>query len=217
MKTNKYIIQPLGDFSYSIQIHGNYRKPLYQSLIKHIHCSFYDEETETICFTAEKIETLKETLLKTKMSLKNCIQMIDQLTKQILYLQTIGYGFYGFDIDDIIIINESIFIFSSSTYLMPLQDNTILFYSPINRPYFVDPMLFELTTLPAKLDYKCVYYSLGVLIVFCLLNTYLLVGNETKSDQEVDKILSPLKNTKIYWFLKRCFASELNKRTLLLI
>ena len=46
---------------------------------------------------------------------------------------------------------------------------------------------------------------------------YLLVGNEFKTSEEIDKILEPLFNTKIYWFLKRCFDDEINNRKLLLV
>jgi hypothetical protein len=220
MPNKKYTIQKLGDYSYSIQIHHPYNKPLYRSLTKYIKSSYYDDESDALLFTAEKVETLKEYILqqpKLRMSLGQIILMIDQLTKQIHYLQTLEYGFYGFDIDDIIVINDNAFVFSSSGYLMPLIENTIIFYSPINKPYFFDPELLQLTTLPAKLNYKCVYYSLGVLVLFCLLNTYLLVGNEAKSQKQMDQILLPLRNTKIYWFLKRCFDSDLDKRILLLI
>jgi hypothetical protein len=56
-----------------------------------------------------------------------------------------------------------------------------------------------------------------VLTVFLLLNEYLLVGNELKTIKEIDKILQPLYNTKIYWFLKRCLDDDINNRKLLLV
>jgi hypothetical protein len=58
---------------------------------------------------------------------------------------------------------------------------------------------------------------LGLLIVFLLLDKYLLVGNELKSAEEINKILEPLYNTKIYWFLKRCLEDDINNRYLLLV
>jgi hypothetical protein len=84
-------------------------------------------------------------------------------------------------------------------------------------PYFSSPELFKLTNLPAEVNYKCVYYSLGVLVVLCLLNVYLLVGNEIKTAKEIDVILTPIKGTKIYWFIKRCIHEDIFKRTLLFI
>jgi hypothetical protein len=55
------------------------------------------------------------------------------------------------------------------------------------------------------------------LIVFLLLDNYLLVGNELKTFEEIDKIIYPLYNTKIYWFLKRCLDDDINNRKLLLV
>ena len=88
---------------------------------------------------------------------------------------------------------------------------------PFEHPYFSNPELLDLNVLPYEISKKCCYYSLGALIVFSLLNKYLLVGNELKTSQEIDKILEPLNNTKIYWFLKRCLDNDINNRKLLLV
>jgi hypothetical protein len=143
--------------------------------------------------------------------------MLDQLTKQILYLKKYDYGFYGLNIKDILVINKNHFIIVNSVFLQPIIKEHIHFFSPIQRPYFLDPQLFKLTKLPSTIHYKCIYYSLGVLLVFCLFNNYLLVGNEEKSETEIENILLPIKYTKIYWFLKRCFHIDIVNRTLLLI
>jgi hypothetical protein len=71
--------------------------------------------------------------------------------------------------------------------------------------------------LPSEVDYKCCYYSLGSLVVFSLLHIYLLVGNELKTSEEINEIIEPLYNTKIYWFLKRCLDDDINNRKLLLV
>ena len=49
------------------------------------------------------------------------------------------------------------------------------------------------------------------------MNKYLLVGNEFKTSKEIDNILQPINNTKIYWFLKRCLDDDINNRKLLLV
>ena len=146
-----------------------------------------------------------------------CIKMIDDLTKQIHYLKDINYGFYGFDINDILVVDESIFLFCCNQYILELEEDILISYSPINKPYFGNPEIFKLTTIPSLIHYKCIYYSLGILVVFCLINIYLLVGNEIKDSKEIEIILKPLKDTKIYWFLKRCFEENSEKRLLLLI
>jgi len=215
----KYTINQMNDYSYSIKISGDNTEALYESIIQILqNGTFYDDETESIWLTAEKVETLKEYLFcKSKMSQGKCIQMIDKLTNQIANLQNKGYGFYGCDIDDIIVINNNNFVICSAQYLLPIVCDMLIFYSPITKPYFGSPELLSLTRLPAKIDYKGFYYSLGILLVYCLLNVYLLVGNEIKDDVGIEMILKPIQNTKIYWFLKRCLNLESDKRQLLLI
>ena len=183
-----------------------------------INTSYFDYESNSIFFSAENVIPFKKYILdkKKKISYATCIKVIDDLSRQIYYLNKLGYGFYGFDIDDILVIDNS-FIFCSSQYLLELHNDQIFFMSPIKQPYFSSPELFKLTNLPSKINYKCCYYSLGVLTVFLLLNKYLLVGNELKTTGEIDKILQPLYNTKIYWFLKRCLDDDINNRKLLLV
>ena len=42
-----------------------------------------------------------------------------------------------------------------------------------------------------------------------------LLLNEKK--EQIEKVIESLYNTKIYWFIKRCLDSNINKRELLLI
>jgi hypothetical protein len=209
----KYVIESINEFTYSLKINGEYALIVNNMIQKYLSSSHYDEELETIFFSAESIITFKKYILSIP---SNYITMIDDLTKQIIYLHKMGYGFYGFDVNDIIIIDNN-FVFCSAEYLLPLDKDTLIFDSPIKMPYFSSPEILKLTNLPAEVNYKCVYYSLGVLVVLCLLNKYLLVGNEIKTNEEIDVILTPIKGTKIYWFIKRCINEDILKRKLLLI
>ena len=141
-------------------------------MIKHyINSSYYDDELELLFFSCERIRMFKDYILSNKI---DYIKMIDDLTKQIKCLYNIGYGFYGIDVNDIIIIDEK-FIFCSVDYLLPLENDNIIFDSLIRLPYFSSPEILKLTSLPCEVNYKCVYYSLGVLVILCILNKYLLV------------------------------------------
>ena len=214
-----YDLTQINEYTYSLKIHGHNIIPLYQTIINMLKNAYYDNETETIIFTAENIKPLKNILFNkndNKMGLNQCIKMIDELTKQISYLKTINYGFYGFDINDILVI-DGIFLFCNTQYLYPLYKDNFLFIEPISQPYFSSPEIIKLTILPTEINNKCSYYSLGVLVVFCLLNNYLLVSNELKTPEEIENIIKPIFNTKIYWFLKRCLEPNLEKRVLLLI
>jgi hypothetical protein len=213
---NIYDIIAINEFTYNIKIHGENVTPIYQTIMKMLNSTHYNSDTHSIDFSAEHVIPFKQYLTTHKINFNVCIKMIDELTKQILFLKKINYGFYGIDINDILIIDNK-FIFCSAQNILPIVNNAFIFYAPINRPYFSNPEILELTTLPAEINYKCVYYSLGALVVFCLFNKYLLVGNEIKDTKEIDTILSPINNTKLYWFLKRCLTEQIDKRVLLLI
>lgn len=205
----------ISDFTYSLKIQGDYVSVLYQSIKKVMKSIHYDEEKSIIFFSAENVVPFKEYLLEHK-TYKKCIKMVDDLTKQMIYLNKKGYGFYGLDINDILTI-DNICIFCSIKNILPVIEDNIIFYYPIKTPYFSSPEIIKLTNLPSEINYKCAFYSLGALVVFYLLNRYLLVGNEIKSVEEIEKILLPLNNTKIYWFIKRCLEENTHNRVLLLI
>ena len=216
---NSYDLDHINEFTYSLKIYGENNYILYRIIKKMLKSSYYDTDSSTLFFVAENIISLKDCLLKStekRLPYKHCLKMINDLTKQIIYLKNVDYGFYGFDIEDILKIDNT-YIFCSTRYLMTLTYDTFVFVSPIKSPYFSNPEIIELTTLPSEISHKCVYYSFGLLMTFCLLGTYLLVGNEIKSEEEIDKNLYSLNNTKIYWFLKRCLEEKSNKRVLLLI
>jgi len=218
----KYKLTQINEFTYSIKVLGSTRAPLYECMKKMIKGSFYDEEIDSLFFAAETVATFEDFISANHQNSQNShhynnIKMIDELTKQIIYLKKLNYGFYGFDIQDIIVINNDNYIFCSADYLVPLINEKIVFYSPINIPYFGSPEILLINVLPSQIDYRCAYYSLATLLVYYLTKEYLLVGNEVKSDTEIEKILTPLQNTKLYWFLKRCLYLESDKRRLLLI
>lgn len=221
LTTKGYKIKHTSEFSYTWKVNGDYKYDIYFSVSKTkiLDNCFYDDETNTLIFSAEKVERLSDyldTCEKGKMDYLSAIKFLHNISKQICYLYENNFSFYGFDLDDILVINKSTFFVASSSYLLPIVDGTnIVFYNPIKFPYFANPELFSINSLPCEISYKCCYYSLGILVVYCLLKTYLLVGNEIKNDTEIDKDLSPIKYTKMYWFLKRCMNSICNKRILI--
>ena len=215
-----YNIIPINEFTYSLNIKGeDYNQYLYNSIQKIIKSTYIDYETNSIYFSAEKVIPFKTFILtqpNKKMSYYKCIQLIDDLSKQIMFLHKFGYGIYEFDINDILMIDNH-FIFCSTQNMLPLIKDYFIFNMPIKHQCFSSPELYKLSRLPTRLSYKCCYYSLGTFVVFCLLNVYLLVGNEMKSAEEIDKIIEPLHDTKIYWFIKRCLNQDIDNRLLLLL
>ena len=216
----KYQLTLIKDYNYKIlindQTNHNYQEILYNILLKFVNGY---KNKETLFFNAESIQNLDNFLKKYNYFLPEhlCIKLVDDLSKQINYLLQYNISIYGLDLDDIIVINECTFIIVSTVYFLPIESNIMHIYLPPKMPYFGNPELYAIKTLPNKLTIKSLYYSIGVLVTFCLTNNYLLVGNEIKSNKEIKQILQYLKGRKIYWFLLRCLEDEPNNRHLLLI
>jgi hypothetical protein len=223
MNNKSYHIEKTSDYSYTLLVKDEYKNEIYLSLLKTkiINNLIIDDETNKLYFNCESIVSLN-TYLKNqnnnKMTENQCIKMISDISKQIKYLKIINYCFYGFDLDDILVINNNTFFIASAMYLLPMDDSYIILFDKIFvKPYFNSPEILQLTNLPSKITYSSTYYSLGLLVTYCLLNQYLLVANEIKSPNEIEDILKPIFYSKIYWFLKRCLNENCEERKLLLI
>ena len=218
----QYTINKHDNTDYSILIKGSQPKVniLYNSIISLLPFAFIDNNNNNnnneLYFKAENISTLPIFVKNKKMNYDQCINLIGYISKQIEYLTKKHFTFIGFDLQDIIVVDEYIFFVSSIQYLYPIQNNNLIsFYTPFKKPYFSSPELLELTELPGSIGIKSFYYSLASLVVYCLLGEYLLKGNDIKNELEIDKILKPIYLTKMYWFLKRSLKLLVKDRYLL--
>lgn len=226
-ETKSYkIIQKPKTNSYTLSIQNGSTHDIYKSISETNILSnvFFDDlnNIEMIIFTAKKVKSLSVILKEGKLTNQQIIKMIYDLSKQIAYLEINMMSFYGYNLDDIIVINDNTFFIANTKYLARInaKDYNIYFYKPIDKPYFSSPELNELTKLPSKIDYRANYYSLGALILFCLTNVYIfseLTKEEEYEDEKLKDLLEPINYTKPYWFLKRCFYKDYKKRILLFI
>lgn len=210
--------------------HGSFNKKYIYEIYKSItktkllsNAFFYDDDEDlmgpsehTINFTASNIKTLSTLLKEGKLTNQMAIKMSHDLSKQIAYLEGNLLAFYGYELDDILVINNEIFLIASITHLLKIEpDNYIYFYNPIEKPYFSNPEIIKLTKLPSKIDYRSSYYSLGALILFSLTNIYIFA--EIVEEKNLDSILEPIYYTKMFWFIRRCFHEKSEERILLFI
>ena len=209
LKTKNSEITQTGKYSYKLTIQGNDKTILiYSSILKTdiLTNSFYNSTDKSLYFTAEKVYFLKKNDLF--LSEAKCIRMIDTLTRQIKYLEKVKYAFYGHSIDDILVVNDDLFININAKTLLPIKEYQISFLSPFIKTQFMSPEISNITSLPSKIHYQSSYYSLAAVVIYCLLNK-----DKVEIEENLETLLKPIFYTKIYWFLKRC----LHKRILLLI
>ena len=219
--TNGYRLEKTpNSCSYSLYIKGDYKEELFLSLPR-IPNMFYDDQENKVIFVAESVTQLLPCVTEDIITYLQAINMIKCLSEQMKNLKRMSnLIFYGFDLDDILVINKDTFIIVSSNHLLKIEDernNNIIFNCPFMLPYFSSPELISVNTLPTEVDYRASYYSLGALITFCLTNKYLFVGNEVMREADIEKVLQPIFYTKVYWFLKRCLKQNCEQRNILFI
>jgi hypothetical protein len=126
-------------------------------------------------------------------------KLIQCLCEQQEHLQSIGYSFYSFHLEDIIMTDNNFFCLNDRNICKITKENTFSLFFPFSKNSFLSPELLSINQLPNHtIPISSFYYSLGSLVVFLLLDKYLLVGNELKSAEEINKILQPLYNTKVF-------------------
>ena len=159
-------------------------------------------------FNVESFNRFKERHNKTngshKLPYEMILNIIYSLSKQILYLlKNESKCFYKLDVSNILVIDDCNFIYLSYQDLKDIKGKNICIYTPISKNTgYLSPELKISKTIPILVSYKTIFYSLGSLII----------DNINNIDD-----LSCIKDTKLYYFLKRCLYEEPDKRFLLYV
>lgn len=211
----KYILTHVKDFNYTLLINDNKNFLVYEAILLFINGY---KNPQKVFFTASEINILSYYLKNNngKLSEKMIIKMISDLAIQLIYYNKMGYNLYGLDLDDIIVIDNN-YILTNLSYMLPIKNEYMEIFLPLKKPYFSNPEIFKIKELPSKVSIKSVYYSIGLLVVYCLINEYLLVGNELMLNKEIKDKLCKIYGRKIYWFLLRCLEDNPDNRQMLLI
>jgi hypothetical protein len=158
---------------------------------------------------SESIMTLNDYLNKNinkinkNMSYDNVEQMILYLGNQMIIMAENNKGilFFRQSCDDIIILDNEFCFISDLTHVVPINNKEQLTLNyPLKIEGFTSPELENVTSLPVNVSITSSYYSLALLCVKCL--GLGLVGLD----------LGMIKNTRMYFFLKRCLETEPDKR-----
>jgi hypothetical protein len=214
-----YSIKQKSNYLFVLQLNNdNDYNNLFEISLKYLmkNCH-YNTDLNQIYFNAEHVFSLQDYLQRNnfKMELKLCLKMIETLYKQYNLLLKQNFSIIGFNLDNIIIVDNE-FIYIGPIYY---SKKFVLLNEPINIPYFSSPELLKLTNLPEKIPNESFIYSLGVLCVFCLKNEYVLKGNDILTDTQMDLLLKKVccRRNKLYWFLKRCLYIDPKSRRCILI
>ncbi|RZD40114.1 MAG: hypothetical protein CXT73_06815 [Methanobacteriota archaeon] len=171
-------------------------------------------------FEAPDIIFLKD-LLKSKqyqLGYKQCETLFLNLSEQIKSLEKDNFSNLFFNIGDIVVINSAhaapLFLFLNTELFSPIKNNYIEITSPFMKSNsFISPELKLVKNLPSNIHFKSTYYSVGLLVCFCINKE----DFEKKKATDFLEMINVIFNTKLYFALKRCFENKPDDRFLLYI
>jgi hypothetical protein len=187
------------------------------------------EKYNTLVFKATSVQTFeeyqkdieKETGEK-KINYESILKMTHNLAAQLNYLIiNNSKTFLGYSPENLIVIDKNKYIYLSNEYLLDIDDEQVIITFPFSQSDFLlSPELLNIKEIPSFINYKVTYFSFGYLILYALLGDDNLINNTEKTIQEKIKFqmeTTSIKNTKLYWLLKRCLVEESKNRSILFI
>jgi|688.fasta_scaffold260146_2 hypothetical protein len=187
------------------------------------------EKYNTLTFKATSVQTFKqfqeelerETGEK-KMNYESVLKMTYNLASQLNYLITNNSKtFLGYSPENLIVIDKNKYIYLSNEYLLDIDDEQVIITFPFSQNEFLmSPELLNIKEIPSYINYKVTYFSFGYLILYILLGDDNLINDNEKTIEEKIKLqmeTTSIKNTKLYWLLKRCLVEESKNRSILFI
>jgi len=216
-------ITHLSNFNYKLQLKSSLNDivPFVLKSILHMIPNFGGTiiKSDTECcinFSAQSVQHLTD--VKDNLDYNSVISLIYCLNKQQTFLsKKHNYGMYYLDFKDIIVIDSFIFICINPVVVKTINCyGEFSFCSPFSRASntaFFSPEILALDKIPSVTDYRCFYYSLGALAIYCLFDKNI----KGLDKYEINKLLLPIYQTKLYWMLLKTTDSNCERRSLLYI
>lgn len=172
---------------------------------------------QSILFPARSVQTLSS-----KLTVNKVAKLIRDISKQMAYLlEEESCSIMGFHPNDILVINDSIYVYVGSLWVVPYD--RVSGMAIVTCPYtkddiFLSPELKEVHELPAQVHYKTCYFSLGCLVLYAILGGLDQEYAKQSHDELLDLLVHhPIKGTRIFWLLSRCFIEDPTLRSILLL
>ena len=203
------IVKNEDEFSYSIEFKYPSRALIY-SITKTalIQGGTITDNYKTFTFKAITIQTLKEiqdSLIErngTKMfPYELSLKMILSLSTQLKFFLTKSkICFFKYDPKNIIVI-DGVFLYLSNEDLVKREEEELHITSPFskNNKDYISPELFNVKTIPERINYRTIYYSLGLLVVDNILEMCDYSGMENVIKEKI--LEKTIGKSKLYYFL----------------
>jgi hypothetical protein len=206
--------------------------PLPESMTSH-----KGNSNNSLTVTADKIEPLSSYLKRHKKHIEYQVieKLIESVGRQLQYLERENMGIASFNIDDITVFHTDAadaaihFAITNEDKIHDINDeNYLVITAPYPKEYtatatatataknkgFHSPEFNEFIkakTVPYNIHFKSGYYSFGLLCLYCYVSRA-SSSSAAAAEKDLNDILAPIINTKIYWFLKQVLQENPNAR-----
>ena len=141
------------------------------------------------------------------------LSFIECITIQLKIMESMNMTFFAISMEDIYLLHyeKPIYVVISND-VAAIKDDFFTFTIPISRnkdEYLFYPELMRLKKIPATFHKSVVYYSIGLIVFSFLFGCPIWKEEYYLEDIPIIDYIEKINGTKLYFFLKRCFASEL--------
>jgi hypothetical protein len=193
-----FSIHQITQFTYLIQFENKYSDEFLKIIysIQHLpFCNKIINDTSDIQIYSSSVISSIQNI---KFNYENTLQLISCLYQQQKVLETIGYSFFNFHLEDIIHVDNHFFCVNERNICKLNQNNLFIKY-PFDRT-FSSPELLQLTSLPNTIPYSSFTYTFGLFIYYCFFGK--------QKDNRYEENMDTIKYTDLYWFFKKAFSEE---------
>jgi hypothetical protein len=171
------------------------------------------DESNIFSIKADNIERLDEYLKPDKtLEYQIATKLMKDIGEQLVSLEMNSLGIPFIDLSDIIVIDYkgtiNFFYMNSEKIYTFDNDHIMKIDIPHKKSDFMSPEMNAQNTIPMDIHYKSGIYSLGLLVGHCIFNK-LLTDNDT--------LLKSIRNSVLYWTIRRMTHNMPSKRYFILI
>ena len=178
------------------------------------------EEIRDIIIQSEAVQTLPDFLAGKNHNIgyQLGLQLFTDIGNQLKTLEQFNIYLGPLDLKDIVVIGEHFFIMEDTKNItvfstkLRLQMNQMKMIKKWTKNKFSAPEIVNIKSLPADISVKSSYYNIAALLVYSLFKKHI----DLKKNN-VEDILENIKNTKLYWSIKRCLVVKPEERYFLII
>ena len=179
-------------------------------------------------FQAEIVIPFKNFLINNnnKLSYTHLVSLFLSLRRQIELLKNENIGILYFDLNSILVVKNDTyydFYYMNTNMLFEVSNNILKIDKVFNKnekinETFLSPELIIINKIPSVSYFTCCYFSLAILVAFCINGNNLdYFKTHDWCEDDLKKIMEPIHSTKLFYALERASNLEPEKRYLLWI